>query len=209
MRHLRRSPREVAVEAIPEMNPTHELLLLGLVGKRPVHAYELYDFVAKDLRYVADLSRSTVYRLMEKLHSQGLLERLSERDGRRPERLVHKLTPKGRDRLMALVREQIAEPVSAPDPIGVALLFWDALPESDRAEVLRRRREVVERHRETVYSLLEAQPPDPSLRLVLEHDLACIETEAAWLGRAVASLDGDPQSGARPALAPEHLAEGI
>ena len=174
----------------------HELLLLGLLDERRMHGYELHEFLEHQLRFVSDLKKPTAYRLLERLYQRGLVERSVERQGRRPERLVYRLTPAGRVRFERLLREQLASANRAADPGNVALLFCDRLAPGERAALLRRRRSAVAELRDQAAAFRQAHAAGTPAWLVLEHELAHLEAELRWLDATLNELAGPEEQGA-------------
>jgi DNA-binding PadR family transcriptional regulator len=167
----------------------NELLLLGLLGQQRMHGYELHDFLEKRLGFVSDMKKPTAYRLLDSLHEQGLVEREVEKPGRRPERRVYHLTPKGRERFLALLRQELPAASLPVYSSNVALLFVNQLPPGERRELLGRRLAALEEWRVRLSELVARHPSGTTARLVLEHDLAHLEAEQEWLARTVSSLD--------------------
>ena len=159
---------------------SRELLLLGLIRKRGSHGYHLFDFLEKQLAFLADLKRPTSYALLERLRRHGDVTVTREREGNRPERRVYAITAGGEERFLQLLRENLAgfKPPRFPDATG--LYFLDALP-SDEARVLLEQRlrrieaQVAEfRDRAAAHHGLAVWP-------VLDHYLAHLEADRAWL----------------------------
>lgn len=167
---------------------TNELLLLGLLGRQRMHGYELHEFLERRLGFISDLKKPTAYRLLDALHEQGLVERDVERHGRRPERQVYRLTAEGRERFLALLREELARPAYPIDPGNTSLLFSDQLPATERASLLARRREALDEWRRFLAGSLEHHSPGTTVRLIVEHDLAHLDAEAEWLATAADRL---------------------
>lgn len=163
---------------------TNELLLLGLLGRQRMHGYELNEILERQLGFLSDLKKPTAYRLLEQLQAQGLVESEVERQGRRPERRVYRLTPKGRERFEALLRSELESAPHAVDPGNVALLFADQVPSSERVALLNRRMSTLLARRGHLADLVDRHPPRSSARLVLQHDLARVDAEIAWLTSA-------------------------
>lgn len=52
-----------------------EIALLGLINEKPKHAYEIEnDIKERDMRYWTDISMSSVYKIVNKLEKNGLLQ---------------------------------------------------------------------------------------------------------------------------------------
>jgi DNA-binding PadR family transcriptional regulator len=170
------------------MDPNNELLLLGLLDHESMHGYALNEFLEHRLGYVSTLKKPTAYRLLELLLDQGLVEQELEREGRRPERKVYRITELGRSRLVELLRSELARADRPVYGSNVPILFWEHLDPVEVATLLERRRaDVAGQHIEMV-STIEAHSAGTPARLVLEHDLAHLETELVWLDRLIAEF---------------------
>jgi len=167
---------------------SNELLLLGLLDREEMHGYRLHEFLDNQLRFVSDLKRPTAYRLLELLLRRGLVTRESEREGRRPERMVYRITTEGRERFVKLLREQLSRAERVIHTGNVALLFCDRIPLAERVDLLRCRLDGVERQWKAMLPIVEAHSPGTAARLALEHDVAHLEVERVWLARTIAEL---------------------
>lgn len=176
--------REMSQGAIASSD-SNELLLLGLLDRQRMHGYELHEFLEKRLGFLSDLKKPTAYRLLDKLHGDGLVDRQSERSGNRPERRVYSLTEKGKALFESLLREQLALPDRVSYPSSVSLLFADRLDVVERRELLRKRKLAFEAHRDTLSRILEFHPEGSGARLVLDHDLRHIDAEIGWLNETL------------------------
>jgi DNA-binding PadR family transcriptional regulator len=165
----------------------NELLLLGLLQRQAMHGYELYEFLEHRLHFMTDLKKPTAYRLLERLYVQGLVDRSVERAGRRPERLVYRLTHSGLERFESLLREQLASGQPALYPGNIPLLFSDHLPAAERRRLLDARASSLREHRAGIAAGVAAHTPGTTPRLVLEHDLALLDAELEWHDRLLAS----------------------
>ena len=166
----------------------NELLLLGLLRREGMHGYKLHEFLEHQLGFVSDLKRPTAYRLLDRLLQRGLVERETDREGRRPERMVYHLTAAGEARFEKLLREQLANPARVIHSGNVALLFSDQLPAAERRALLVRRRDGVATQRAGLAEIIDAHAPGSAVRLALEHDLAHLDVEMTWLTRTIETL---------------------
>ena len=166
-------------------NDSHRLLLLGLLHGEEMHGYKLHEFLAHQLSFVSDLKRPTAYRLLDQMYREGLVERDSERAGKRPERFVYRLTATGRERFLELLRAQLASSERAVDPANVALLFSDHLPASERRRLLQHRLAELQAQHRSLAEVVAAHSVGSGAHLALGHDLMHLETEIAWLTKTV------------------------
>ncbi|WP_407355202.1 PadR family transcriptional regulator [Methanolobus sp. WCC5] len=114
-----------------------EVALLGLVYEKPKHAYEIEnDIKERDMRYWTDISMSSVYKLLNKLEKNGLLEseiRLSENN---ISQKIYKITPQGKYVLKDGVRELVSAWQPSKYPVDVALSNLTLLNKTDAVQSL-------------------------------------------------------------------------
>jgi DNA-binding PadR family transcriptional regulator len=97
-----------ATAARPTLSLT-EWIVLSLVAERPAHGFAL----ARDLRPGAELgrvwtvSRSLVYRALERLDRLGLVRPAAEEPGEGPTRIIREATPAGREAAAVWRREPV------------------------------------------------------------------------------------------------------
>ena len=180
----------------------HELLLLGLLADGEAHGYELHEFLATKLAFVSDLTRPTAYRLLDRMHQDGLLDRETERAGKRPERMRYRITERGLTHLDQLLRTQLAS-LDVIRPAGnMALLFMQRLPRKEAAELLAQRKQELEKRRYRLSVELEALPSHTPSLPIHERNLALIEADIAWLERQIARLIRESKHSDAPPSSP-------
>jgi DNA-binding PadR family transcriptional regulator len=114
-----------------------EVALLGLVHEKPKHAYEIEnDIKERDMRYWTDISMSSVYKLLNKLEGNGLLEseiRLSENN---VSQKIYKITAQGEQVLKDGIRELVSVWQPSKYPVDVALSNLNLLNKKDAVQGL-------------------------------------------------------------------------
>jgi PadR family transcriptional regulator PadR len=84
------------------LNGVPELLILQLLAQRPMHGYELVQFIRAASGERLGFGEGCIYPLLHRLESQGFLDGRRElAAGRR--RIVYRVTPAGRKKLAATV----------------------------------------------------------------------------------------------------------
>lgn len=83
----------------------HELILLGLLKESPKHGYEIKKKIKEILFFFAGLDLKSVYYPLSVLEKQGQVTKHVDRQGRRPQRFIYSLTPKGRARFDELLEK--------------------------------------------------------------------------------------------------------
>jgi DNA-binding PadR family transcriptional regulator len=159
-----------------------ELLLLGLLRGDEMHGYQLNEFIDSHLDLMVHLKRPTAYRLLDKMADRGWVTYREEREGNRPPRRVFAITPAGEKAFQRLLRTSLAkfEPIISPGNIG--LLFLQALPKAEAAELLQTRRAHVEGALRQVQAH-EAHPESASFMLL--HQARHLEAELEWLDEVI------------------------
>lgn len=165
-----------------------ELLLLGLLLRQEMHGYQLNHFLEHRLDSLLALNRSTAYFLLVRLANRGLVDVALQREGRRPERRVYRLTKEGRDAFQAALRKHLASysPERYPDEVG--LLFLEILPREEQLLLLRDKLKVVQGRRGWAEERREAHAETPA-RWMLDHRVTHLEAEERWLLGVITQLE--------------------
>lgn len=166
-----------------------QLLLLGLLRSQEMHGYQLNEFIDRQMAFCVDLKRSTAYYLLDKLCREGLVSEETEREGNRPERRVYRITPAGEARFQELLRRNLAEYAPPMYPIDIGVIYEHHLPAAEVASLLGERRAAMLAHRAELEALRTTFPPGHTA--VVEHHLAHLDAELAWLERLIAARTGD------------------
>jgi DNA-binding PadR family transcriptional regulator len=122
------------------------LAVLGLLGERPRHPYEIaFVMRQRHMDKHIRLNLGTLYHTFEQLQRAGWIEPTeTERSGRRPERTVYALTPTGVERFHDRLRELIAAPMGEYSSFEAGLSFMHQLPREEAVELLRMRAQALE-----------------------------------------------------------------
>jgi len=114
------------------------LLVLGLLGRQPMHGYELRRIAEESrLDAWAGILPGSIYHALRQLEKEGLVAlKATERTGARA-REIYRITPAGRAALKQLVRDAWREPARAfPTSLYGALSFREQLePSEERAAI--------------------------------------------------------------------------
>ena len=69
--------------------------MLGLLKEGPKHGYEIKKTITQVLSTFADLDSTSIYYPLKRLEKKGLVTKRSGRKGKRPEKLIYKITKEG------------------------------------------------------------------------------------------------------------------
>jgi len=169
-----------------------ELLLLGLLRSDEMHGYQLNEFIDSHFGVMVNVTKPTGYRLLNKMVDKGWVTYREEQEGNRPPRRVFAITPNGENAFQQLLRESLGnfEPIVSPGNIG--LLFLQALPPDEAAELLQTRRTKVE----AVLQQVRAHNVDgETASFLLLHQTRHLKAELAWLDEVMCCIEsGDCDS---------------
>lgn len=131
--------------------------VLNLLVERPMHPYEMRVLMRdRGHQRVVRLTGPSVYDTIERLCGLGLAKAgETNREGRRPERTIYRITPAGRSAIREWVRDALTEPIPEYPRFAVALAFAAAIVVPDGVAPTELTAEAVEAGRREVISLLE------------------------------------------------------
>ena len=167
-----------------------EVIVLGLVIERPRHGYDLEQVIEqRGVRQWADIGFSSIYYLLAKLETRGLVS-VPEAPAAAKSRRVFHATAAGKDaagrHALALIEE--LRPVPYPFLVGLANL--PLLSEQEYARALRTRLVQVEARIAAVRQARQAQAPLAlPAREVFSYSLSLLEAEGSWLAGRVQVTD--------------------
>jgi DNA-binding PadR family transcriptional regulator len=155
-----------------------ELPILGFLKERPMHGYELMQRLHTVLGFAWQPSYGSLYPMLRKLETRGLITQAGMRRGHGPPKQVYSLTGKGVSRFHELLSKQT--PVGLP----VQVAFLDHLTSDERRDVLLRIRE---QKLKTLKRLEERAEKAGSLskyqEMVMKYGLKTFRQEIDWLER--------------------------
>ena len=164
-----------------------ELLLLGILSFQSQHAYQLNEFIERNLSRVTDMKKPTAYALLERLSQAGYVEVRSEQEGKRPPRKVYSITPSGERAFIDLLRENLARAERMTFAGDVGLMFLDHLPGEEALDLLGQRLS----HLNEQISAHEHAPKHEhglGVDLAMEHILVLLRAERTWLAATIQRL---------------------
>jgi DNA-binding PadR family transcriptional regulator len=162
-----------------------KILLLGLLRGHELHGYGLVDYMNTHSTGGAAIGKSNAYRLLRAMEDEGLIASHTDRDGKRPERHVYEITPKGEAYFQAQLLQELGNDATANQP-GIAVLnYIDVLAPDAAADKLQLRRDrVAARHAELASVPEEVRYLHPALDLGLRQ----VEVELGWLDTKLTEL---------------------
>lgn len=167
-----------------------ELILLGLLKESPKHGYEIKKKIKEILSLFAGVDLKSIYYPLHILEKKNLVTKKTSKAGRRPQRIVYALTPKGESRFNQLLTKSLLNFKRPQFSLDLSLYFLNYM----RPDIVRRRlrarmlvlAKLSKSLRQMVSSLGKKKPS--SLAYILEHDLQMVETEYKFLLRLIKTL---------------------
>ncbi|MCP4537459.1 MAG: DUF4388 domain-containing protein [Chloroflexi bacterium] len=172
----------------------NDLLVLGLLLDRPMHGYEINQYVqAEDVTAWFSISTAAIYYSLNKLRRQNLISETRTRSGG-AEKSVYHVTEQGREQFFAGMEKSLAseEPIRSEYDLGIFLL--NKLPQDRALELLEKRLNFLRQWGDTLVQTLEqerANGGQPLRLAILEHADACARMEVEWLAGIVRQTHGD------------------
>lgn len=115
-------------------------LLLGIIYKKPLNAYEitkLLDYM--NIKWWFNIADSTVYATLKTLSNRGFIEGTIEKVGNMPDRTVYSLTEKGKEELEEHIRQSILHFDYDTNVFTIAAFFIDILGTEEKKKLLEER----------------------------------------------------------------------
>jgi DNA-binding PadR family transcriptional regulator len=106
-----------------------EVALLGLLTEQSMHPYSIEQEVKyRDMRFWTDLSMSSIYKLLRKLETDGLITRKNQVSAENRLQKVYSINKKGVKALQQKIEELLSAPEHIRWTIDVAIYNSDLLP---------------------------------------------------------------------------------
>lgn len=120
-------------------------LLLGIIYKKPLNAYEitkLLDYM--NIKWWFNVADSTVYTTLKNLEKRGFVKGTIERAGNMPDKTIYSLTEKGRDGLKETIKKSVLQFNYDTNIFTIAAFFMDILGTKEKKVLLERRLEILQ-----------------------------------------------------------------
>jgi len=164
----------------------HELLFLGLIKESPKHGYEIKMRIKEILSLFAGVDLKSIYYPLQVLEKQGLIAKKINREGRRPERFVYTLTPKGENRFNELLSRSFLDFKRPQFSLDLSLYFLNYLKPDIVRRRLRARQLILKKLSRGLEQMIKSKKAKKaSLGRILEHNLQMVETEARFLSELI------------------------
>jgi len=169
-----------------EVSSPLALSILELLDEQPMHPYEMASTMR--LRHHDEFIRlnfGTLYHTVDVLERKGwILPIEREKEGRRPERTIYKLTEAGQEVLTRTLGELLRKPTREYPQFVAGLMFMHHLAASEAASHLHERAAVLDADVtkfEHVLAELHRQGLTRLALIEMEHKIAMLDAERKWV----------------------------
>ncbi len=162
-----------------------EIAVLALLREAPMHPYQMQRLLRE--RHKAEilaLKRGSLYHSIGRLLRANLIAvKSTERQGRRPERTTYRITPAGREKLLAVLRVIVVTPRRESSEFMAAMSFLVHLSSAEAVSLLRDRSRNLKRQIDQLTAgLAAASRFVHRINLVeSEYLLAMLRAELRWV----------------------------
>ena len=169
------------------------LSILELLDERPMHPYELASTM-RDRHHdeFIRLNFGSLYHTVDALERDGLIVPVErEKEGRRPERTIYKLSESGRSFLLDVVGQILSQPRREFLHFSAGLMFMHHLTSKQAADHLQQRAEALGHVIEKLTRIKDELLAGGHHRLAiieLEHKIALLAAERDWVKRIEAEI---------------------
>jgi DNA-binding PadR family transcriptional regulator len=163
-----------------------ELAILGLIAEKSVYGYEVEQIVEqRGMRQWTEIGFSSIYHILNKLKTIGVLSDEVQSTGSRPARRVFRITHAGMRVLQDEIRRRLSSPRAHSSDMDLVLANWMLLPQSEILAGLRAQRQYLALRLELVQAKWQSDRQyasfPPSVNELFDHTCHNLKAEIEWL----------------------------
>ncbi|MBN1138489.1 MAG: helix-turn-helix transcriptional regulator [Anaerolineae bacterium] len=168
-----------------------ELAVLSLIVEQPRHGYEIEQVIAeRGMREWTEVGFSSIYYLLKKLESDGMIEGRLEEASRGPARKVYHATPVGHQAMHAGILDALAVPQRCYPPLQLGLAGLPGLSRDEAAAALGSYRDAVAARLAQVQANWESKGPLPYfIDAMFDYSAAMLRAEMAWIEQLIRTVE--------------------
>ena len=165
------------------MKIEQELIILGLLKDQPRHGYEIKKQIKNVISTFAVLEMESIYYSLNLLEKKGYVEKSARSGGKRPEKFVYSLTPKGDQRFRQLLTKSLLAAERPNFSFDIALYFLPYLPRDVALRRLKGRSRVLAKVEEALKGLGSrlADRSSYHLKSIVDHNLELLQAEKKFI----------------------------
>lgn len=169
------------------------IVILGLLCKQQLHGYEIKQIIEERMNDWTDIKFGSIYFALAKLKDEGkvMIEK-EERSSKRPTRKVYRVTKKGKQEFLRLLRILWAQKKQSLYPLDIAVFFMDRLPKQEVVKQINARIAVCEKELDSLGKHENEQMQNPHMPrqafYIMDHSKMHMEAELNWLKKTAADM---------------------
>ena len=174
-----------------------ELAVLSLIAEHPRHGYQIDQVIQeRGMRDWTEVGFSSIYYLLKKLESQGLIEGHLQETELGPARKVYAATPVGSEALHAAVLDALSVPRRSYPPFQLGLANLPTIAPAEAVTALHRYRDALVARKDHVQGRWESQRPLPYfVDAMFDHSLTLMGAEIAWVKGFIVKVEEEHGQG--------------
>ena len=168
-----------------------ELLLLGLLREGPKHGYDIKSKIKRILSLFTGVDSKSIYYPLQILEKRGLVVKKAIKPGKRPERIVYALTPKGEVRFDELLSKSLLNLKRPQFSLDLSLYFLHYMKPAIARRRLQARLHMLNKISRGLERMTQESPPKNKtipLNRILEHNLKLLKAESHFLDSLVQTM---------------------
>ncbi len=168
-----------------------EIIILGLLSKKPSHGYGLNQQLKNlQIEKIIKISPISIYKGLERLATKGLIKPRSEKVGRMPERTVYQINKEGLEELKKQTHCLLANGFPVDFDIYAALLFIDCLDKKETISALKERKEILHQIISSLEKSYDQNELNQSLQYksIYQHNTQYYATELDWTKKTMKKI---------------------
>lgn len=170
-----------------------QLYILGFLKRYGAqHGYALKQLLSEHASDFARIKMSNIYYHFDKMEKKGLVTVSSEKEGKRPDRMVYTITPQGEASFFKMLDKALAVPYDFESILDSSLFFYEYLDEkhlyhtlSERCRHLETAIKKMESHREETLKTIPA-PIKLYVTALFDHHYIHYSAELTWVQKTMA-----------------------
>ncbi|MCM8792350.1 MAG: PadR family transcriptional regulator [Candidatus Omnitrophica bacterium] len=169
----------------------NEFILLGLLKESPKHPYQIKKEIKGIISTFLGLELKSIYYPLRLMKKKGLVDRVIERQRKRPFRYVYKITPKGEEYFFRLLNESFLNFKRPQFSLDLCLYFLSYLDPSLAKRRLKARIFLLKRLLKGLQKVMLSLKGNKNSFLksaILRHNAEMLEVEIGFLARLVKNL---------------------
>lgn len=162
-----------------------DILILAMIRDEPRHGYEIKKRVGGVLGLGVTLNNNILYPALRRFEQEGAVKSRLEHQGGSPARRVFRLTAKGLELLRTMLEDFPAERAESDPEFLVRLGYFDLVDHEVRSDILKTRRQVIEKELEHLRQMRARLRPEtePYPAALVDFLIGRTEGEVDWISR--------------------------